>query len=225
MNRESFKDFARKILAPALFAIALSTTAFVHGAWAQKVDDGTESGAENNLFDDDGFRPVWAQKHVAKPAPAKQHVADATPPAPQPQSPADVSIHDRWVVSCRTGTDAKKDCSAALRIVNSDQQLMILWEISRGPKGSLVASMQTPTGVQVQKGVDLKVGAAAVSKLDYAACASQNCVARGAINDSQLGKMAAVEEMTITIHAADNRDVNFKFPMKGLSQAVADVRS
>ena len=224
MNRESLKNFGRKILAPALFTIALSTTAFVHGAWAQKVDDGTEeAAASDNLFDDDGFRPVWAQKHVAKPAPVKQRVAEATPPAPQ--SPSDVSIHDRWIVSCRTGADAKKDCSAALRIVNSDQQLMILWEISRGPKGSLVASMQTPTGVQVQKGVDLKVGTAAVSKLDYAACASQNCVARGAINDSQLGKMAAVDEMTITIHAADNRDVNFKFPMKGLSQAVADVRS
>ena len=73
MNRVSLKIFGRTILAPALLAIALSTTAFVHGAAAQKVDDGTESGAENNLFDDDGFRPVWAQKHVAKPAPAKQH--------------------------------------------------------------------------------------------------------------------------------------------------------
>ena len=139
----------------------------------------------------------------------------------------ETTVYDRWTVTCQevVGAEAKKTCSAALRVVDSQQKLVILWEIARAKDGKIHAIMQTPTGVMVQKGVDLKIGEAAVGKLDYDACVPQNCEATGAMDDPVIKKMMAAPEMMITIHAKDGRDVHFKFPLAGIDKAVAAVRS
>lgn len=213
-----------------MFALvaAVAVLLMTHKVSAQQVDDGTEPAAEAV---DDGFRPVWQQKQIkpasaqkSKAQPARQQLAENQP---SDTARTETTIYDRWTVTCRSAESdrAKRACSAALRIVDNQQQLVILWEIGRGADGRIRASMQTPTGVMVQKGVDLKVGEARVGKFDYAACVPQNCEAGGAMDGTQIRKMATASEMTITIHAKDGRDVNFKFPMKGLDKAMTAVGS
>jgi len=208
---------------------AVAVLLMTHRVSAQQVDDGTEPAAEAI---DDGFRPVWQQKQIKPVASAQKSKAQPAAQQLAANQPADAAhtetrVYDRWTVTCRSmeNEKARRACSAALRIVNNQQQLVILWEIGRGADGRIRASLQTPTGVMVQKGVDLKVGEARVGKFDYAACVPQNCEAGGAMDGTQIKKMAAASEMTITIHARDGRDVNFKFPMKGLDKAMTAVGS
>ena len=221
-------------------AVALAALfLFAHDARAQKVDDGAEYLEDSSAAaPDDGFRPVWQQqqqarkattKHVvqrgkAKPDAKKQQVADNQPSAPMR---TETTVYDRWTVTCHevVGTDSKKTCSAALRITNNEQKLVILLEIARAKDGKIHAIMQTPTGVMVQKGVDLVIGDAPVGKLDYAACVPENCEATGALEEPSMKKIEAASTMVITIHAKDGRDVHFKFPLAGIDKAVAAVRS
>lgn len=218
-------------------AVALAALfLFAHDARAQKVDDGTEyleDSAEAPA--DDGFRPVWQQqarkatKHVvqrakAKPDAKKQQVADNQPSAPMR---TETTVYDRWTVTCQevVAANSKKTCSAALRITNGEQQLVMLLQIASAKDGKIHAIMQTPTGVMVQKGVDLMIGDASVGKLDYAACVPENCEATGALEEPSMKKIEAASTMVVTIHGKDGRDVHFKFPLTGVEKAVAAVRS
>jgi invasion protein IalB len=209
---------------------------FASGAKAQKVDDGTDYLSEQGAAAvDDGFRPVWAQakakpKHSAqhekaKAAPKKQQVAEQQP-ATAPMR-METTVYDRWTVTCQemVAAGAKRTCSAALRVVDNKQQLVILWQIEPAKDGKIQALMQTPTGVMVQKGVDLKIGDATIGKLEYSACVPQNCEAAGAMDDPLIKKIEKASEMVVTIHARDGRDVHFKFPLAGVDKAVAAVRS
>ena len=139
----------------------------------------------------------------------------------------ETTVYDRWTVTCQETLDnnAKKTCSATLRVVDQNKQLVILWRLANAADGKLTSVMQTPTGVLVQKGVDLNVGDKAVGKFAYAGCVPQNCEAAGAVDDPLLKAIMAAPEMMVTIHAMDGRDVHFKFPLSGIDKAVAAVRS
>jgi invasion protein IalB len=214
-------------------ALALALFLFAHQAKAQKYDDdGQEPGATQ---EDDGFRPVWAQQQatskaktaahqVAKPAAKNVQVAEQQPTVPVR---TETTVYDRWTVTCQETLDnnAKKTCSATLRVVDQNKQLVILWRLANAADGKLTSVMQTPTGVLVQKGVDLNVGDKAVGKFAYAGCVPQNCEAAGAVDDPLLKAIMAAPEMMVTIHAMDGRDVHFKFPLSGIDKAVAAVRS
>jgi invasion protein IalB len=232
---------ARSLLGTtSLFAIASAVAIFLfaHDAMAQKVDDGAEYLEDSSAAPpDDGFRPVWqqqarkaaakrsVQREKARPEPKKQQVAEQQPAAAPTRM--ETTVYDRWTVTCRevVGKEANRSCSAALRVTDSQQKLVILLELARAKDGKIQALMQTPTGVLVQKGVDLKIGDVAVGKLDYATCVPQNCQAAGAMDDPLLKKITAASEMIVTVHATDGRDVHFKFPLAGADKAVAAVRS
>jgi invasion protein IalB len=211
-------------------AVAVAVFLFAHEAKAQKYeDDGTEPTAAAS---DDGFRPVWQQQvrnkkaaqRDSKSETKKQQVAEKQPDVPVR---TETTVYDRWTVTCqeKLANDAKKTCSAALRVVDQNKQLVILWQLDRTADGTIVSMMQTPTGVMVQKGVDLNVGDKQVGKFAYAACVPQNCEAAGAMEDPLLKTIVAAPEMMVTIHAKDGRDVHFKFPVNGIDKAVAAVRS
>lgn len=204
-------------------AAAVTLLAMSQDAAAQKNRDGTRAGPAPV---DDGFRPVPPRPKAAQSAPRqeglKPQAAQAYASAP---SRIETTIYDRWTVTCQDNGSARKACSAALRIVNNQQQIVILWQIGVGDDGQIKAMMQTPTGVMIQNGVDLKIGDANVGRLQYSACVPQNCEASGAMDDHLIKAITAAKDMMVTIRAKDGRDVNFKFPLQGIDKAVAAVRS
>lgn len=234
-------------IAGLCFAVALGAAIAPQTMSAQTHFDSAGRATATDPFEDDGFRPVWQQQQqkarqaaAAKAkeneklaqAPKAKGAAPAAAPKADPKAEATPSVRtetttfDRWIVTCREVPGKQpKACSAALRVVQQNQQLIILWEIGRGNDGVVRSVVQTPTGVFVQKGVDMKVGDAVVGKLDYVACVPQNCEANGVLDDALGKKIGGAEEVTFTIHAKDGRDVNFKFPVKGFDKALAAVRS
>lgn len=210
-------------------AAALAVFLFAHEAKAQKYDDdGQEPAAEQT---DDGFRPVWQQQaraktktHESAKAEKKQQVAEKQPDVP---IRTETTVYDRWMVTCqeRLSSDPKKSCTAALRVLDQNKQLVILWQLDRTADGKLAFIMQTPTGVMVQRGIDLNIGDKKIGQFAYNACVPQNCEADGSIEDPLIKTLTAASDMMVTIHAKDGRDVHFKFPLAGIDKAVAAVRS
>jgi invasion protein IalB len=236
-----FRAFALGCLAAGLVMSGPAAAQTYEGS--PYANNGVTGGPD--LFETDGFRPVWEQEQqaIARRAAAaaakakkeaQRRVAEAKSKAkaqPKQETPAagpvrtETQTFDQWTVTCREATGQPKVCSAALRVVQPNQQLVILWEIGKGKDGVIRSAMQTPTGVLVQKGVDLQVGTETVGKLDYASCVPQNCEASGALDDALAQKLASAGEVTVTVHAKDGRDIHFKFPVKGIDKAVAAVRS
>ena len=106
------------------------------------------------------------------------------------------------------------------------QQLVILWQLDRTADGKIVSVMPTPTGVMVQKGIDLKVGDEEGRQVRLRRLRAAELRSRPARSTKRLIKtIVASQEMMVTIHAKDGRDVHFKFPMTGIDKAMAAVRS
>jgi invasion protein IalB len=133
-------------------------------------------------------------------------------------------VYDSWTVTCTDTVEkaSKKTCSAMLQVIEEKQrQVLLLWVIGRDNQGVLRTVFQSPTGVQIPRGLELKFGNAAARTVPYAACTPQNCEASLAVDDAMIRDARANGEATATIFAVDGRTINFKMGIKGIDKAFA----
>jgi invasion protein IalB len=84
--------------------------------------------------------------------------------------------------------------------------------------------LRTPTGVQIQKGVELKIDNGAVRKLNYILCEPGRCEASTPMDDALVREVTAGTNATATIYATDGRGINFNIPLKGAPRAMAALK-
>ena len=170
--------------------------------------------------------PNWRLAQAQPQAPAQP----AAPPAPPVSQRTETINYDNWTVTCREAiegpTKGKKVCSAVLRVSDqSKKNIVFVWLIARNTTGALLTVAQIPTGVLVQKGVELKVGNGKVHTLSYNACTAQNCEASITMDDAFNKELIAGQtaEVTATIYAVSGQAINFKFPIKGIDKAIGSI--
>jgi invasion protein IalB len=147
----------------------------------------------------------------------------ATPATPEGPQRTETIVYDAWTVTCRdiVGGKAKRSCSATLQVIDQEhRQVVFAWIIGRTPEGKLMTFLRTPTGVQIQPGVELKVENGAVRKLNYVACEPGVCEASTTMDDSMVKEVAAGTKATATIYATDGRGINFNMQIAGASKAI-----
>jgi invasion protein IalB len=178
-----------------------------------------------------GISKLFAQTALPRPAPvAPNTIANAAPAptsAPTPATAAartETIVYDSWTVTCRDTVDksSKKRCSASFQVIEQKQrQVLLTWIIGRTDSGVLMTLMQTPTGVQIQQGVDLKLGEGAVRKLNYVACLPQRCEASINMDEALIKEASSAGNAVATIYSTDGRNINFNMPIKGIDKALA----
>jgi invasion protein IalB len=162
----------------------------------------------------------------------RQPQAPAKTPAAAPAAPADGApqrtetiVYDSWTVTCREGGNVKRACSTTLQLVDQEKrQVLFSWIIGHTPEGTLMTFLQTPTGVQIQKGVELKIENGAVRKLNYILCEPGRCEASTAMDDAMIREVTGGANATATIYATDGRGINFNVPIKGAARAIAALK-
>jgi len=150
-------------------------------------------------------------------------VPSGTPTPPEGPQRTETIVYDAWTVTCRdtVGAKTKKACSATLQVIDQEhRQVVFVWIIGRTAEGKLMTLLQTPTGVQIQPGVELKVENGAVRKLNYVACEPGRCEASTAMDDSMVKEIVAGTKATATIYATDGRGINFNMQIAGASKAI-----
>jgi len=174
-------------------------------------------------------------------APPRQNTP-AKPPAPAPAAAAPVTtspndpqpvrietiVYNAWTLSCRDSAEKpqKKSCSAQMRVVEQNKQSAILaWVIGRDAQGVLRTAIQTPTGVQVAKGAELKFGTGKSFILPYITCDAQRCESGVEMDDDFLREADAATATTVTIVSSDGRGVTFSFSVKGIDKVLAAMAS
>lgn len=171
-----------------------------------------------------------AAKQGAAPAakPTTAQPAPATPAAPPPPTPQRVEtfVQDSWTVTCQEMSGSpKKICSATLQVIDQEKRAVLFsWIIGKTPEGVMTAVFQTPTGVLLQRGLELKIGSATTPrKVNYVACNAQRCEASMPMDDAFIKEASASPTAVATIYLVDGRAANFNLNTKGFDKAVAAI--
>lgn len=145
---------------------------------------------------------------------------------------------DAWQVVCNFGKNNQKlGCSAILKItqkiaaktdVKSDkdktqESVVMLWQIGKGHDGSYVSSIQTPTGVLIKPGVQLKLASVHGVTLTYVACDSSACTAGAVLDDNLLQQAKKAQTAEIILQSIDGKAYTYSFSPKGIDKAILEI--
>ena len=165
-----------------------------------------------------------AQPPAPAPAQAQEAAGQQAPPTPQR---TEIIKHDNWTVTCSEFAENRqpRSCSAVLQVVQANsKQILFSWIISPGDGRKTMASFQTPTGIMVAPGIELKLGDGAARKIPFVSCEQGRCTASTVMDDGFLRDASAAETAQATIYGLNGQGVQFGIPLKGIDKAVAAVR-
>jgi invasion protein IalB len=171
-------------------------------------------------------------------APAAPPAAPAPPPAAAPSAPAEsgqaaappppiptrteILNFENWVVTCNEFAEGpqKRVCSALLQILQQKtNQMVFTWTVGLDNNKQMVTIIQTPTGVLIPPGVELKVGKVPPHKVPFASCDTGRCVATMPMDATLLHEMTTVPTAEAVIQGAQGNTVQFNIQMKGFDKA------
>jgi invasion protein IalB len=170
-------------------------------------------------------RPVAAGQAAAQPATTagQAPAAAAQAPAP-PQVPTRIEIlnFENWAVTCNEFADGprSKRCSALLQILQQNtNQTVFSWTVALDERKQAVATMQTPTGVAIPPGIELRVGKFPAQKIPFASCDTGRCVATMTLDANLLREMTTSLTAEAVIQGSQGNTVQFNIQLRGFDKA------
>jgi invasion protein IalB len=176
-----------------------------------------------------------APKAPVRPTQAQQ----APAPNSTPQTTADdaaqqrieIVTADNWTITCRhpTTASAKKSCSAVLQITQEAQggarTAVFSWLVGMDPGQKLTSIFMTPTGVAVQRGVDVQISKTVTRKGAFSICEPQHCEAVLALDAATIQAIKSTDQVTVTVTGSRGQQVNFTIYTKGFERMIAQLTS
>jgi invasion protein IalB len=157
-------------------------------------------------------------------APVAQAPASQVPTPPQIPTRTEILNFENWAVTCNEfaeGPRAKR-CSALLQILQQNtNQIVFTWTVALDERKQLVAVMQTPTGVVIPPGVELRVGKLPSQKIPFASCDSGRCIATTTLDANLLREMTTSPTAEAVIQGSQGNTVQFNIQLKGFDRAYA----
>jgi invasion protein IalB len=159
---------------------------------------------------------------------AGQPAAPAQPASPPPPQPfrTEILAFDNWTVTCREFAEGKRKrfCFATLQVVQQNtSQAVFVWTIGYDDDNHPAMTFQTPSGVLIAPGVELKTpkGTRAVP---FVSCEPGRCTATAMVDPAFLKDLATTTGVDASIHASAGNTVRFDIPMKGFDKALAALK-
>jgi invasion protein IalB len=159
------------------------------------------------------------------------------PAAPQPAAPAapaadanapkvtKKATYGDWVYTCLGFQNGTVQCSIAQTLSSSETKKPVFqWRIAQNGKGGLVGIWQTPTGVLVNHGIVMGVGAPKPAVIPFEYCAPGGCEAVGDLAPDFVTAIAKADKLTATIFGRDGKGVTYPFSSKGLADGLAALK-
>lgn len=173
--------------------------------------------------------PAAAAPAPAAAAPAAAAQAAPAPAAEQAEAPpqpyrTEILNIESWTVTCQDFLLPKprRICGGQLRVVRQGTaQVIMALNIGYDEASHLKATMTTPTGVNVAKGIDFIVGAAPAHKLTYETCDASQCTANFALDDKLSKELQAASAVDVVLTAPNGSTIKVNFGVKGFDKALA----
>jgi invasion protein IalB len=157
-------------------------------------------------------------------APAEAAPA-AAPPAPVPHR-TEILRFDNWTLTCNEFTEGakKRVCTAQLHVTQQKSNTVLLaWTVGLDNENHPVSVIQTPTGVSIAPGIELRLGKAAVRKMPFVSCEPSRCTASIPVDNTLVRDITAAASADVVIYAPNGSGVKFNFPLKGFDKAYAEL--
>ena len=133
--------------------------------------------------------------------------------------------YENWTVTCRDFADKRRSCSAALQVVQqNNNQVLFVWVLGKNSDNKLMSVLQTPTGVTLAPGVEVKLSRGGTRKAAFVNCDSARCEAYLDTDDAFLREASSSETVEATLYSNTGQGVKFTLPFKGFDKALAAVR-
>ena len=155
---------------------------------------------------------------------APQTNSGQAPAAPQVPTRTEILNFENWAVTCNEFADSPKAkrCSALLQILQQNtNQIVFTWTVALDDRKQLVAIMQTPTGVVIPPGVELRVGKLPSQKIPFASCDPGRCIATTTVDANLLREMTTSPTAEAVIQGSQGNTVQFNIQLKGFDRAYA----
>jgi invasion protein IalB len=146
------------------------------------------------------------------------------PATPQIPTRTEILNFENWAVTCNEFADSPKArrCSALLQILQQNtNQIVFTWTVALDERKQPVAVMQTPTGVVIPPGVELRVGKLPSQKIPFASCDPGRCIATTTLDANLLREMTTSPTAEAVIQSSQGNAVQFNIQMKGFDRAYA----
>ena len=170
-----------------------------------------------------------SQNQPQSPAPQQPASAPAPPPAPVPQR-TEILRFDNWIVTCNEFAEPspRRECAANMQVVaQASNQVVLQWTLGFDNNHQPAIVLQTPTGVAIGPGVelrfgtesDIKSGKVAARRATYTICEANRCLATLPVDATLLRDMTAAQVAEVGVHSSQSTVVQFNMPMKGFDKA------
>jgi invasion protein IalB len=156
--------------------------------------------------------------------PSGQVPAAQAPAPPQVPTRTEILNFENWAVTCNEFAESPKAkrCSALLQILQQNtNQIVFTWTVAMDDRKQLVAVMQTPTGVVIPPGVELRVGKLPSQKIPFASCDPGRCIATTTVDANLLREMTTSPTAEAVIQGSQGNTVQFTIQLKGFDRAYA----
>jgi invasion protein IalB len=132
-----------------------------------------------------------------------------------------------WTLNCGLNPQtAKKQCTIAQQLTDQKSKSVVFaWLIGNDGNGNLVAIWQTPTGVMVNRGVVIDIGAEKPEDVPFTSCIAGRCEAVASLGPDFVSALSRATKATATIKAVSGEDMTFKLSVNGLAEAIDAVKA
>ena len=170
----------------------------------------------------------FAGRGTKLPIVAQATAPQATAPKPGantlPSQKTETINYENWILTCREFLDGpkKRNCSITVAVQKQDtNQIVLALTVQPNEQGQMVVSIQTPTGVAIAPGVELKLEKAAPRKSGFDFCEPSRCSASFIADKNFVREASAAASLTVVIQSSDGKPVTLEFPIKGFDKAYA----
>jgi invasion protein IalB len=167
---------------------------------------------------------VLKDSKIAQNSPNTAPSAPSEQQTPTPKIPIrkEISRFDNWIVTCNEFQDGSttRKCSALLEVIQDKTQRPVFsWTIEVNEKKQLISVFQTPTGVAIAPGVQLRIGKSPARTIPFASCETGHCVATTVVDANLLREMTTSPTAQAVIQGLQGNIVEFNIQMKGFDKA------
>lgn len=150
--------------------------------------------------------------------------AAKSPPAAQDAKTPSTRIagsYGNWTLVCGKEGDpatAEERCSLVLPLIEKEtQKLVFRMILVYGPKGNLVLRVDGPTGVALQRGLQVTTDSGKVYGLPFQTCLPMGCKALNVVADDMRKDLRKSKNATIVVYALNGNKIQTVAGLKGLT--------
>ncbi|MEM7192392.1 MAG: invasion associated locus B family protein [Pseudomonadota bacterium] len=125
-----------------------------------------------------------------------------------------------WTMLCGTEEgqkDTEERCSLVLPLIEQKtQKLVFRLILTHGPKGRLVLRIDGPTGVALQRGLELSTESGETFRVAFQTCLPMGCKALTAVQDDLKQALLTSKKTTIQVYALNGRPIKTDADINGL---------